>query len=197
MESDLFADWNVPATWHRDQRLALGELVRSDLVQHPGQLGEITPHALIASAPPAAGSLGYSRGTGTSVLCGKQASSPLEALIGTSLGVRVRARMRGCELHAPAHLDAEVLSALRRLHRAGDLDRDTVAVALNELAAAPIARHQLAGLLLGAWAAREQLRLVDALCVELSSVLSAALLTTDARLARACASAELVTDPTT
>jgi predicted nucleic acid-binding protein len=105
--------------------------------------------------------------------------------------------MRGCELHAPAQLDAEVLSALGRLHRAGDLDADTVAIALNELAAAPIARHQLAGLLIRAWAAREQLRLVDALYVELSSVLPAALLTTDARLARVCGSAELVTDPTT
>lgn len=121
----------------------------------------------------------------------------VEALIGTPLGSHVRARMRGCELHAPAHLDAEVLSAVGRLHRAGDLDAEIVATALNELAIAPVARHPLAELLLGAWAAREQLRLVDALYVELSGVLSAVLLTTDARLARAYASAELVTAPTT
>jgi len=117
----------------------------------------------------------------------------VEVLIGTQLGSRVRGRMRGCELHAPAHLDAEVLSALGRLHRAGDLDAGSVAIALNELAGAPIVRHPLAGLLLGAWAAREQLRLVDALYVELSNVLPGALLTTDARLARACGSAALVT----
>jgi predicted nucleic acid-binding protein len=121
----------------------------------------------------------------------------VEALIGTQLGSQVRARMRGCELHAPAHLDAEILSGLGRLHRAGDLDAEIVATALSELAVAPIARHPLAELLLGAWAAREQLRLVDALYVELSGALSAAIVTTDARLARACASAELVTAPTT
>lgn len=116
----------------------------------------------------------------------------VEALIGTALGSSVRVRIRGCDLHAPAHLDAEVLSALGRLHRAGDLDAETVAVALGELATAPIVRHPLAGLLLGTWAARERLRLVDALYTELSNVLTAVLVTTDARLARAFDSAELV-----
>jgi predicted nucleic acid-binding protein len=104
----------------------------------------------------------------------------------------VRARISGCELHAPAHVDAEVLSALGRLHRAGDLDAGLVAAALSQLATAPIARHHLAGLLAGAWAARARLRLVDALYVELSTALAATLLTTDARLSRACATAELL-----
>lgn len=45
------------------------------------------------------------------------ASALLEALLGTELGWAVRARLRGGDLHAPAHLDAEVLSALGRLHR--------------------------------------------------------------------------------
>jgi predicted nucleic acid-binding protein len=122
------------------------------------------------------------------------ASAVVEALLGTPVGSIVRARMRGCELHAPAHLDAEVLSALGRLHRAGDLDAASVVAALTELANAPIARHHLAGLLAGAWAAREQLRLVDALYVELSTVLAATLLTTDARLSRACGTAELLAE---
>jgi predicted nucleic acid-binding protein len=106
------------------------------------------------------------------------ASAMVEALIGTPVGSRVRARTRGCELHA------------------GDLEAETVTIALNELAAAPIARHQLTGLLLGAWGAREQLRLVDALYAELSTALPAVLVTTDARLARAFGSAELVSTPT-
>ena len=38
-------------------------------------------------------------------------------------------------------LDAEVPSALGRLHRAGDLDAGTVETKLHELAAAPIQRH--------------------------------------------------------
>lgn len=121
------------------------------------------------------------------------ASAVVEALLGTDLGVRVRARMRGHLLHAPAHLDAEALSALGRLHRAGDLDEAIVATALDELSAAPIRRHPLASLLSGAWARRDQQRLVDALYVELSvSLPSARLLTTDARLARSHDQAELI-----
>jgi predicted nucleic acid-binding protein len=101
--------------------------------------------------------------------------------------------MRGRLLHAPAHLDAEVLSALGRLHRAGDLDESTVTAALAELATAPIHRHPLGELLSGAWTRRENQRLVDALYVELAASLTASrLLTTDARLARSHDGAELV-----
>lgn len=103
--------------------------------------------------------------------------------------------MRGRQLHSPAHLDAEVLSALGRLNRAGDLSTASVTSALSNLATAPIERHHLAGLLAGAWAAREHLQLVDALYVELAASLGATLLTTDARLASQCATAELVGQP--
>ena len=120
------------------------------------------------------------------------ASAMVEALIGTRLGAAARMRLRGGELHAPAHLDAEILSALGRLHRAGELDVAMVSAALNELAVAPIRRHDLASLLAGAWSARDELRLVDALYVELSRALNAALVTTDRRLARVSAAAELV-----
>lgn len=121
------------------------------------------------------------------------ASALVEALIGTELGARVRGRMRGCRLHAPAHLDAEVLSALGRLHRAGELDQTAATGALEELASAPIRRHPLASLLTGAWRRRENQRLVDALYAELAATLgTAVLLTTDARLARADGRAELI-----
>jgi predicted nucleic acid-binding protein len=124
------------------------------------------------------------------------ASAAVEALFGSELGIRVRARMRGHELHAPGHFDAEVLSALGRLHRAGQLDRVTVTAALSELEAAPIRRHSLANLVSGAWARRDQHRLVDALYVELTASLGdAVLLTTDARLARSFDLAELTTAP--
>ena len=120
------------------------------------------------------------------------ASAMVEALAGTRLGRATRTRLRGCELHAPAHFDAEVLSALGRLHRAGELDAAIVSRALSELAIAPVVRHPLAGLLAGAWAARDRLRLVDALYVELSAALGAALVTTDGRLARSTTAADLV-----
>jgi predicted nucleic acid-binding protein len=121
------------------------------------------------------------------------ASAVVEALLGTDLGIKVRVRMRGHQLHAPAHLDAEVLSALGRMHHAGELPDSTVAAALGELATAPINRHPLASLLSGAWKRRENQRLADALYTELAASLdSAPLLTTDARLARADSRAELI-----
>lgn len=104
----------------------------------------------------------------------------------------MRARMRGCELHAPAHLDAEILSALGRLHLAGELPDETVEAALRELRSAPIVRHHLADLLDAAWQARDRLRLVDALYVELGNKLGASVLSTDVRLARASTTTELV-----
>lgn len=121
------------------------------------------------------------------------ASALVEALLGSAVGRRVRERMRGCRLHAPAHLDAEVLSALGRLHRAGDLDGGEASAMLTELAAAPIHRHPLADLLAGAWERRDNQRLVDGLYAELAIALDeATLLTTDARLARAEPGAELI-----
>lgn len=104
--------------------------------------------------------------------------------------------MRGHILHAPAHVDAEVLSAVGRLHRAGDIQESVATAALDELAAAPIRRHPLASLLTGAWERRANQRLVDALYAELAASLDAAsLLTTDARLARSDDSTELVSLP--
>jgi predicted nucleic acid-binding protein len=121
------------------------------------------------------------------------ASAVVEALLGSDLGVEVRRRMRGHRLHAPAHMDAEVLSALGRLRRAGEVTHEAVTAALGELATAPIQRHPLAGLLTGAWARRENQRLVDALYSELAALLdSTSLLTTDARLARVDERAELI-----
>ena len=119
------------------------------------------------------------------------ASAVVESLLGTAVGAGARGRMRHHRLHAPAHLDAEVLSALGRLHRAGYIERTTVERALNELTAAPITRHLLAGLLVGAWSQRRQLRLVDALYVQLAGSLGCPLLTADGRLARASEIAEL------
>jgi predicted nucleic acid-binding protein len=122
------------------------------------------------------------------------ASAVVEALLGTDLGMKVRMRMRGHQLHAPAHLDAEVLSALGRLHRAGELRQSGVSKALDALAIAPIRRHLLSTLLSGAWRRRDNQRLVDALYTELAASLdSIPLLTTDARLARADDGVELIT----
>lgn len=110
------------------------------------------------------------------------ASALVDLLLGNPLGQAVGRRLAGQVLHAPAHVDAEVLSALGRLHRAGDLSASEVTTMLDALTAAPITRHPPAELVHGAWQRRHQLRLVDALYVELASRLERPLVTTDRRL---------------
>ncbi|KAA1245377.1 PIN domain-containing protein [Mycobacterium simiae] len=104
----------------------------------------------------------------------------------------VRARLARTKLHVPTHFDAEVLSALGRMQRAGVLTIAQVAAALDELAQAPLTRHALPPLLAGAWARRDTPRLTDALYVELADTSGLVLLTTDQRLARAWPSADVI-----
>lgn len=121
------------------------------------------------------------------------ASAVVDLLCGTALAAAVVERLRGQRLLAPAHLDAEALSALGRLQRAGELAEAGAAERLGLLAASPLERRPLAPLLAGAWERRHNLRLVDALYVELAAQLGdAPLVTTDAGMASACPSAELV-----
>lgn len=125
------------------------------------------------------------------------ASALVDLLLGNEIGTAVGHRLADHELHAPAHLDAEVLSALGRLHRDGRLAANQVRPRLYALVDAPIVRYHLSPLVLGAWDRRRNLRLVDALYVELAEHLDVPLVTTDHRLAASAASAELVTPPPT
>lgn len=85
-----------------------------------------------------------------------------------------------------AHLDAEVLSALARLHRQGELAEDTVPRALSVLAALPIDRLAVSeSTLHRAWAMRHNVAMRDALYVAVAEQLGARVLTTDQRLRRA------------
>jgi predicted nucleic acid-binding protein len=104
----------------------------------------------------------------------------------------VRDRLRAHELHAPAHFDAEVLSALGRLERGGHLSPGQVEERIDQLATAPIDRHALPPLLAGAWGLRQNLRLVDALYVELARQLEVAIATTDTGMAGASPFVELL-----
>ena len=120
------------------------------------------------------------------------ASAMVDLLVGSPIASAVQNRLRGHELHVPAHFDAEVLSALGRLHRAGELTVRQVTSRLQRVAAAPLQRHLLAPVLAGAWKLRDNLMLVDALYVELANQLDAPVVTTDARLAAASSVAELL-----
>jgi predicted nucleic acid-binding protein len=120
------------------------------------------------------------------------ASAMVDLLVGSSLAGTIQARLQGCELHVPGHFDAEVLSALGTLHRAGELTARQAADRVELVASSPIGRHLLAPLLIGAWRRRANLRLVDALYVELASQLNTPIITTDRGLAAASRRALLI-----
>jgi predicted nucleic acid-binding protein len=92
----------------------------------------------------------------------------------------------GAVLVAPAHLDAEVLSALARLCRAGQLSANAVEDMLEGLAELPLGRVELPQLVRAAFELRDNLAQRDSLYVVLAQRLDAALLTLDTRLAAVC-----------
>lgn len=120
------------------------------------------------------------------------ASAMVDLLVGSTLAASIEDRLRGHQLHVPVHFDAEVLSALGRLQRAGEMTVRQVTTRLQRVAGAPIQRHLLAPLLVSTWKLRHNLRLVDALYVELADRLDAPIVTTDAGLAAASPGAELL-----
>lgn len=112
------------------------------------------------------------------------ASAVIELLRRTAAGKRAAAAVEGATLAAPAHLDAEVLSALARLARDNPADEPLVAPRLGLLAHAPITRYPCPPLLAVAWDLRANVAARDALYVALAVTLQATLVTADARLAR-------------
>ena len=112
------------------------------------------------------------------------ASAMVDLLAGDGATGAIGVILRDSSVHVPAHFDAEVLSAVGRLYRGGHLAVQEATEALGGLQRAPFARHPLAGLIGGAWARRDSLRLVDALYVELAEQLGLDLITTDGRLAK-------------
>jgi predicted nucleic acid-binding protein len=112
------------------------------------------------------------------------ASAMVEMLLGTPAGEQAREQLRGAVAACPAHLDAEVLSALGRLVRDRTLEAATMPARLAALARAPLARYPLPPLLAEAWSLRSNLALRDALYVSLARRLTATLLSADRRLAR-------------
>ncbi len=94
---------------------------------------------------------------------------------------------------APAHLDAEVLSALSRLKRAGELTR--AAERVEALAAFGAKRWPLLPLLSPAWTLVDRIATRDALYVALAASLDAILITTDGRLRRAATGIVAIAEP--
>lgn len=99
------------------------------------------------------------------------------------------------EMHAPELIDIEVVSALRRLVAARQVSALRAAQAIEDLLDLPLERHCHAGLVPRVWQLRESLTAYDAAHLALAETLSdegCPLLTTDARFARAIATANAV-----
>jgi predicted nucleic acid-binding protein len=88
---------------------------------------------------------------------------------------------------APGVLDPEVLHSVARLERTGQISSALAGAAIASLEIAPIERFNHPILIRPAWALRANLTGYDAMYVALARAMDCALITADARLARALA----------
>ena len=100
-------------------------------------------------------------------------------------GDRLRERLRAEALAAPALVDLEVASVLRKQLAAGALDVRRAELALADLADLPLERASHLPLLARCWELRDNLTMYDASYVALAEVLDGTLLTADTRITRA------------
>lgn len=91
----------------------------------------------------------------------------------------------GDALFAPAHVDAEVVSALRGMARRSPVLHAAVPAALRHLADFPIRRMPLAPLLQRIWELQDNITPYDAAYVALAERLDGPLVTGDGKLAAA------------
>ena len=115
------------------------------------------------------------------------ASAVLELVLGTDRGRRIGHRIapRAETLHAPHLLDVEVLQAVRRYARAGEIGEVRARTALMALRDLDATRYAHDVLLERMWALRENMTAYDAAYVALAEGLDCPLLTTDRKLASA------------
>ena len=110
------------------------------------------------------------------------ASAAVELVLETSAGERVAGRLRGESIHAPAHLDVEVVSAIRRVViRELISDRDGL-VAVDEFRGLAIRRWTIPPFVDRSYELRATHTFADALYVALAEAIDVPLLTTDERL---------------
>jgi predicted nucleic acid-binding protein len=114
------------------------------------------------------------------------AAAAVDVLLNNERGHGAREHLKGAQLFSVAHLDAEVFSALARLHRDQQLTAEAVSARLALLADLDVARLPItAPLLSSAWALRDNIAARDALYVAAAQTLTGKLLTTDDRLSSA------------
>ena len=115
------------------------------------------------------------------------ASALLELLLRTSLGARVEARLFADddELHAPHLLDVEIVQALRRLVRTGEVSSGRADEAIVDLTDLDLHRHPHLDLVARAWKLRDNISAYDAMYIALAEGLEAPVVTCDRPLANA------------
>jgi predicted nucleic acid-binding protein len=113
-------------------------------------------------------------------------SAVLAALIARPEATALVERLAGDgDLHAPHLIDTEILHALRRLTRAGELDHDRAADARSDFAELALVRYPHRPLSDRVWELRHNLTAYDATFVALAETLATPLVTCDVRLASA------------
>ena len=101
-------------------------------------------------------------------------------------GHRARDRLRrDPDLHAPHLVDLEVISALRRLNDAGEIQQEQAEAALEALSELTLVRYPHLPLASRIWELRPNLTPYDASYVALAEGLACPLVTGDRRIARA------------
>lgn len=100
-------------------------------------------------------------------------------------GRSVRGRLRNADLAAPAHVDVEFLHALRGLVWSEQISPQRADRAISHLVRIPLQRFELPIVASRTWHLRDSLTPYDAAYAALAELLSAPLVTSDARLGRA------------
>jgi len=112
------------------------------------------------------------------------ASAAVEYLLRTSVGQKIGQLLDDAFLLAPALLDVEVLSVLRRAVLQNKLEEHRARLALEDLTAWPVDRIPHSALLREAWKLRHNVSAFDAFYVAVAKLYEAPLLTADAPLSR-------------
>ena len=113
------------------------------------------------------------------------ASAAVEYLLKTPAGLTVGDAIAGASLVAPEMMDAEVLSALRRLVALGQIEEGRAQMALDVLVRWPVRRISHRSLVPLAWQLHRNVSAYDALYVAVARTRGFPLITVDGRLARA------------
>lgn len=113
------------------------------------------------------------------------ASAAVDAVLPTPRHDGALRAMSGHDLYAPHIVDLEVLSAIARLERAGEIAADDADRAVANWQDLPLTRIDSALIADSAWQLRHRVRISDAFYLATARGLAAALLTSDARLSRA------------